>query len=332
MARRPRIPPQLTNGPFSLEQARAAGLTHSSLKGRAWRRLGTGLYCWVGVRDNPWMMLTSWMATLPRSAVFSGATAAWMHGLDLDPIHPVEVVVSPQSGIRSRTGLVVRRCLVAPHETVIIQRQRATSLLWTLSDMCLRYPAVEALVALDMAIHSRLTDATELCRYAEAARGRAGAGRLRVLARLAAPAESPMETRLRWLLQQSNLPRPEVQTNLHDSDGRFVGRADIYFASGRLVVEYDGGNHRDRLVEDDRRQNLLINAGFRLLRFTAADVHQRPDLVLTQVRTALAIPPLVGNVRNPAPGSARLAPNGRNQVTHRWRRGRDLNSRWASDP
>jgi very-short-patch-repair endonuclease len=55
-----------------------------------------------------------------------------------------------------------------------------------------------------------------------------------------------------------------------------------------LAIEYDGGNHRDRLVEDHRRQNGLINAGLRLLRFTAADVYGNPDLVAMQVRHALA--------------------------------------------
>ncbi|HMJ40339.1 MAG TPA: DUF559 domain-containing protein, partial [Verrucomicrobiae bacterium] len=63
--------------------------------------------------------------------------------------------------------------------------------------------------------------------------------------------------------------------------------ADLYYPEGRLVLEYDGGNHRDRLVEDDRRQNLVVNAGFRLLRFTAADVLNRPDGVQAQVRSAL---------------------------------------------
>jgi hypothetical protein len=32
---------------------------------------------------------------------------------------------------------------------------------------------------------------------------------------------------------------------------------------------------------------LLINAGYRLLRFTATDVHQRPEALVAQVRTAL---------------------------------------------
>lgn len=89
-----------------------------------------------------------------------------------------------------------------------------------------------------------------------------------------------METRLRWLLLEAGL-RPQVQADLR------VGRADLYFPTARLVIEYDGGNHRDRMVEDDRRQNALIDAGFRILRYTASDVYQRPDVILAQVRRAL---------------------------------------------
>ena len=110
---------------------------------------------------------------------------------------------------------------------------------------------------------------------------------MRALAALAAPAESPMETRLRWLLIDPGLSRPEVQKDLRDGDGRFVGRADLYYPAARLVIEYDGGNHRDRLVDDDRRQNALVEAGYRLLRYTAPDLYQRPELIVTQVRKAL---------------------------------------------
>jgi very-short-patch-repair endonuclease len=104
---------------------------------------------------------------------------------------------------------------------------------------------------------------------------------------LAEPAESPMETRLRWVLIQAGLPKPEVQISLHDTEGRFVGRADLYYPQARLAIEYDGVNHRDRLVDDDRRQNDIIDAGYRLLRFTAADLAQRPDSISALVRRAL---------------------------------------------
>ncbi|HVH62128.1 MAG TPA: DUF559 domain-containing protein [Candidatus Dormibacteraeota bacterium] len=95
-----------------------------------------------------------------------------------------------------------------------------------------------------------------------------------------------METRLRWLLHHAGLPRPLVQTELRNSDGRFVGRADLFYPEARLVIEYDGANHRDRVAEDNRRQNLLVNAGFTLLRFTASDLDQ-PELIASQVRAAL---------------------------------------------
>ena len=81
-----------------------------------------------------------------------------------------------------------------------------------------------------------------------------------------------METRLRWLLIQRGLPRPEVQVNLGDDKNRY-GRADLYYPAARLILEYDGAKHRDRLVEDNRRQNLLLSAGFQLLRFTAGDIY-----------------------------------------------------------
>lgn len=299
MTRTPQIPRHLTDRPFTLQEARQAGLTLSALRGRAWRRLGNELYCHSGLSEDPWLLLSAWQALLPADAVFAGATAGWLLGLDLQPTNPVTIAVPTSSGIRPRSGLMVRRCDINARDMVTIRGLRVTSLHRTLLDLCIQWPAVEALVAIDMAVRSHVTTGTDLIRYGATAKGRAGSRRLLALAALAAPAESPMETRLRWLLIQSGLPRPDVQTDLRDSDGRFVGRADLYYPAGRLVLEYDGGNHRERLIEDDRRQNLIVNAGFRLLRFTAADIHNRPDVVAAQVRGAVGI----------ATQTARLAPN-----------------------
>jgi hypothetical protein len=277
VAARARIPAELTRRPFSLQEARAAGISRTSLRGKSWRRLGTDLYCWIGLPEDPWKLLAAWERLLPPEAAFGGPTAAWLHGLDLDPVHPIEVIVPSGSGVRSRVGLRIRHCHLSMSDVVQVRRLRVTTMHRTLRDLCLHLPAVEALVAIDAAIRAGLTD--RLLLVAEP--------RLRPLALLAAPAESPMETRLRWLLIQAGLPHPEVQADLRDAEGRFVGRADLYYPSARLVVEFDGANHRDRLVEDNRRQNLIINAGFRMLRFTAADIHQRQDLVAAQVRRAL---------------------------------------------
>jgi hypothetical protein len=276
MGRTPQIPVKLKDLPFSRAQGLAAGLTRRSLEGKTWRRLASKLYCWSGLEEEPWEVLAAWQDLLPADAVFGGATAAWMAGLDFSPTDPVEIVVPTDSGLRSRPGLRVRRCRLVPGNVVRIRGLRATSLPRTLRDLTLRLAPVEVLIAIDMALSKRLIDPTVLS-------GR----KLRSLAALAAPAESPMETRLRWLLIRRGLPRPEVQVNLGDDKDGILGRADLYYPAARLILEYDGANHRDRLTEDNRRQNRLLNAGFRLLRFTASDIYTQPDLVEAQVRSAL---------------------------------------------
>jgi very-short-patch-repair endonuclease len=233
------------------------------------------------------MNIDEWKRRLPPETVFVGATAARFHGPDL-PRDYVEVAVPPSRGTRSRRGLMVRHMEFLPGDVVTVRGLRVTTLLRTLRDIRVLEPEVEALIALDMALYLRRTSKAAVRAYVGRVAGLPGARRLRRLIELAEPAESPMETRLRWLLTRGRRPRPEVQRKLYDGKGDFVGRADLYYPTARLVVEFDGGNHRDRLVADDRRQNLLFNAGFRVLRFTSADVYQRPEVVETQVRVALA--------------------------------------------
>ena len=101
------------------------------------------------------------------------------------------------------------------------------------------------------------------------------------------------------LIVLGGLPRQAAQVSIHDQWGRFVGRPDLYYERQRLGIEYDGAIHRGSLAEDNRRQNALLNAGVRLLRFTAADVLHHPDAVVSQVRGMFAgptpIPASVGN-------------------------------------
>ena len=96
-----------------------------------------------------------------------------------------------------------------------------------------------------------------------------------------------METRLRLLLLANGLPRPILQIRLYDDTGFFLARPDLYFASGRLAIEYDGATHRDSFAADNRRQNRLLEAGYKLLRFTAQDIFRTPASVVGQVERAL---------------------------------------------
>ena len=141
---------------------------------------------------------------------------------------------------------------------------------------------------LDAALHKRLLKITDLVAWLETHKRFPGNVRLRRAIDFAEPAaESPMETRLRMLLVLEGLPRPQVQISLHDAKGHFIGRPDLYYPTQRLALEYDGSTHRETMTADHRRQNRLLNAGYRLLRFTAADVLSTPDSVVLLVRQAL---------------------------------------------
>ena len=137
-----------------------------------------------------------------------------------------------------------------------------------------------------MALHADLVTLETLERHVGKHPGAKGIKRLRKALRLANPrSESPMETRLRVELVRARLPTPCVQSELYDAGGSFLARTDLYYADCKLAIEYDGDNHKDRLAADARRQNALINAGYGVLRFTAADL-KIPGSVAREVMRA----------------------------------------------
>jgi hypothetical protein len=290
VSRGPAIPAALTAGAFSLEEARRHGLTKDHLLGASWRRLGGGFYALRAIADDPIVVIAATSRRLPATAIFSGRTAAWLHGLDLPPCKPVEVTLPLSSHTSRLAGIAVRRAAVMASEMVTRRGHATTSAVRTLADLARRLPLVEAVTALDMALHRRLLQLDELGSWACAHPRYPGIARLRRTIELAEPAtESVMETRLRLLLVIAGLPRPQAQVSLYGDAGNFLGRPDFYYPLHRLALEYDGSGHRENLTGDNRRQNRMVDAGYRLLRFTAADVLSAPDSVVALVRRALSV-------------------------------------------
>ena len=225
---------------------------------------------------------------VPPGAVFCGRTAAWLHGLDLPPSDPVEVTLPRESRIAHVVGISIRRAELGEGEVTTRRGLSTTSVLRTVADVGRRLPLVDAVAVLDAALHKRLLKPGALMAWLEGHKRFPGTARLRRAIELAEPAtESVMETRLRLLLVFAGLPRPQAQVSLHDGGEGFLGRPDLYYPMHRLALEYDGSTHRASLTADNRRQNRLINAGYRLLRFSAADVLSAPDSVVWTVRRAL---------------------------------------------
>jgi very-short-patch-repair endonuclease len=289
MAPIPRVPMELTRGPFTIENARRHGVTRAQLVGASWRRLGGGLYAWREVADAPITRLMAAKHRLPDTALFTGFTAAWLHGLEMEPCDPIEATVPKTSHISRLVGLAVRRSSIPRTETSILRDLRVTSPVRTVADLARRLPLIDAVALLDTALRRRLVNDEHLRRWVKDHPGYRGIRRLKNALELTDPAaESVMETRLRLVLVLSGLPRPKVQLSLRDDSGLFIARPDLYYPGARLAIEYDGATHRDSLAADNRRQNRLIDAGCRILRFTAADVLNTPAAVVSVVRRSIA--------------------------------------------
>jgi very-short-patch-repair endonuclease len=281
----------LRRGPFTVADARKVGVRWDNLQTKTWTRMSRGQYAWIGLPHDAMLKLRAVAQRMPATYAFSGLTAGWILGLDLPWCDPIEVTIGRDVPVRARVGVRLRRAALPETDVIVRRHFRTTSAMRTVCDLGSRADVVESVIAVEMALRARLVTISKLENHVQVHRGAKGIKRLRRAVRLAQPrSESPMETRLRMALHRARLPAPFVQAELRDGVGLFLGRADLYYPDRRLAIEYDGDNHRDRLVEDLRRQNALVNAGYHLLRFTFSDMHT-PRGIVDQVRRARAMLP-----------------------------------------
>ena len=301
MPRLQEIPEQLRHGPVTVACAESAGFSRQRLRGPNWRRVGCGTYVWAGIEPDPHSELDAIHRRLPPGSVFSGLTAARLHGLDTEGTTAVEVTVPPGISARARPGIGIHSAALDPSAVTTCGPLPVTTPLRTCFDLARRLPLVGAVAVLDSALYRKLVTLHELREYAGQSNPVRGLPRARRVIELVEPGvESPMESRLRMILVLGGLPRPQVQVELRDRDGSFLARPDLLYQAARLAIEYDGATHRDNLVSDNRRQNRLQRAGYRLLRYTGPDVFSRSHEILEEVRMQLI-------ARSPSPPERRSA-------------------------
>ena len=96
-----------------------------------------------------------------------------------------------------------------------------------------------------------------------------------------------METRLRLLLVEAGLPRPQAQWEVKNAGGVVLWRLDLAYAVEKIAIEYDGAWHWKQRRDDDRRRAALRALGWDVHVFDADDVYVDPDRVVQEGRTAL---------------------------------------------
>lgn len=236
-------------------------------------------------------------------------TAAELHRIGgLRPTSAIHVSVPvnrPRPQRPADPDLVVHQLSVGPDGVCEVAGVSVTTPLRTLADVILRVDRYPAVCALDSALNRQIVTDADLSLIPALLAGRRGAVSARShLAEADGRAQSPLETRTRLRCVDGGVPPDTLQLAIRDDDGYLLGIGDLGWRAARVIAEADGqAPHRapQAVFEDRVRQNRLVNAGWRVLRFTWSDT-LRPDYIPYTVKNALR-PPLTPPAHPAAPAS-----------------------------
>ena len=285
-------------GVFTMAQARGEGWTHRQIR----RRLAAGRWQYVAgwalarakEQEQPWTAFQLSVAaqlTIP-ALVSSHWTAGELHGFPLEPStkKALSHVIAP-AWLPSQRNLRVH-CLRLNQSEIELHASgfRITTKPRTALDLLSTVAIPEALDLWAWVSSRGILDRDAL-EAATARRerwhGRPQLGQL--LALVGGGAVSGAEFVLHRLLREAGIDGWTAGARLVDQQGVIVV-VDVHFDGTRVVVEVDGyRSHSSKrsFVNDRRRQNRLIMAGYNVLRYTWDDLHDRPAEVIAEIRAAL---------------------------------------------
>lgn len=227
------------------------------------------------------------------SAVASHLTAAFLQDLfGVTRPKRIEVTVPYDELRRPKTAVLHRsRHLTEDDRGGEVAGVPVTSVARTISDIAPRHAAQQLEQIVMDAVRRDLVTADQLTLLVDRlGRTRAGSKKLRrIIERL-----HPDSTRLRSHLEvaaypvisATRLPGLRIGFRILDANGRVLVEVDFAYPDVKLAIEIDGlrwHSTRQQKESDDRRQNQLVEMGWTVLRFSLADIRDRPESVVARI-------------------------------------------------
>ncbi|MDQ2650925.1 MAG: DUF559 domain-containing protein [Actinomycetota bacterium] len=236
-----------------------------------------------------------------EGAAASHRTAAVLWGLDGFRAGVIEVA-HPRGRWHRPTGVIVHqssdldRCTIRSVDGIPVTDPSRTIL-----DLARRTSDARLFAAMESARRKKISSweqlVSTLLRHAR--QGRPGIERTRRVITVhideGEVTDSMFEAMVLALFAEHGLPVPVLHHRIVRSDGSFVAEVDLAYPSRLIAIELDGEVHREREVfhRDRPRQNELELLGWLVLRFTWRQLVEQPELIVRQVREALARRPSV---------------------------------------
>ncbi len=230
-----------------------------------------------------------WVAVLATDGVLRATTAAHVWGMLDEHAGPIRVAITRETRIARLPGVQVFRRDLATGESTTRHGLPVVVRSVAVLDHAATLPPSQAASTIDRALQRGWITPGQLAE--RLARPYRGNGVLRKVADgLLAGAEAESERVLHRLLRRHRvggwLPNHPIMVA-----GAMRARVDAAFVEHRIAIEVDGYAYhsKDGAFQRDRtRQNLLMLLGWTVLRFTWADLVERPQYVVRTIQAALA--------------------------------------------
>lgn len=289
-----REPARRRLGIFTSAELRDRGVSprevETAVRTGAWVRLRPGVF--VSADDlaevertgrRPGLDALAVAASTGRaSAVFSGATAAWVWGLPRPNAAPRIVQLTDPYRWRRGRGWAMGHARLPVEEVTVRGAYPVTTAARTVVDLAREWPEVDAVAAIDAALLRRLTTRQELAQVLARQASVPGIPRsVRAVALADGRAETWLETWGRLTFDALGLPPFVPQVELW-VDGRLLKVVDGWYAEAALAVEFDGRvkyrrpgfgrTPEEELWREKRTEDLLRSLGVRFVRVVAEDL------------------------------------------------------------
>ena len=272
------------HGVVTLGQAIAAGLSPEGVRWRVrvgrWTRVAPGVFALAGTAATWRQRTMAAVLAAGPGAVASHTTAAALYGLSRCPFTGVEVTVPLGRSRRSPLGVVhgsarLDRIDVASVDSIPVTRPPRT-----LIDLAAAVDKVVLEEALDDALIRRLTTLHQLRQRAQVL-GVSGRQGTRLLREALAGwsdgdlAEGVAEMRMVRRLVANGQPKPVLQYEVDDGNGRFVARLDAAYPEVKVGLEMNGFRWHgtpQAFARDPGRLRRLAALGWLILPCTPVDL------------------------------------------------------------
>ncbi|MFY0408635.1 hypothetical protein [Solicola sp. PLA-1-18] len=295
------VPVELRDRPFTLAEARAAGLSSRVLNGRRFVPLLRGVHAPADLEPTRDVMTDAGFLALPAEAIASHGTAGHLLGL------PVPTTTRPSFWVpQSRNGLELAGVDLHRYKerppSMIVDGRPVTTVGKTFVDLAVLLCLWDLVAVGDAAVRRRLIELAALrlrCREPR----RRWIRRARWAASLVREGvDSRAETLLRLLLVFADLPEPVVGRPAFDAAGNWLATPDLSYPELKIAIEYDGRHHADdrrQWARDVLRVEGMAADGWIVIVVVADHLFRHPDAVVDRVHHALITRGAVGVPRYP---------------------------------